>query len=520
MIINYCKYLILRYLYRITTPKALIRFTLKKHGKKVIIFDNEIPITMEELNQNVNRLCHGLLSKGMQKGDILGVLLQNRKEFIEIRLAAYKCGLIFCALIDDFTQKQRLETLNDIKCRVFFYDNRLTNYEIAEIKANTKIEFYVPIHDHSQIQSHYLQLFSENNLEPQISIKPIEISAIGFTSGTTGKSKGILWSHRAWLYSFYHFLLNNNEAPYNMVILHVVPFSTAGSLVILPALASGAKNILMQSFDVEKIAQTIDGEKVTNLVLPPSFLIELWDYFTASKNDYNFTSLKSISVGSAILPGNKWKEMIKTFGPIIQQSYGMAEVLAPIASLRITKPDNKRMNFTSVGKVIPQVKLRLRDLDSNNRGIICLRSRTSATGYWNRNDINWKHFQNGWFITEDIGRFDQKGNLYIIERVANIFKSKGEKVFPRHIEEIIHFFPGIKEVLVTKREEDIIAYISVRRNFKIDTLHLKHFCTELLPEIMRPSAFILLDYLPHSTSGKILKDKLPDIRKRLIRSER
>src|ERR1035437_9715126 len=126
MILNYCKYILLRYLFRLNTPKALIRFALKKHGKKIVIIDNDVHVTMEELNQNVNKLCHGLLSKGIKKGDIIGVYLQNQKEYIEIRLAAYKCGFIFCALIDDFPQKQRLETLNDIKCRVFFYDKRLT----------------------------------------------------------------------------------------------------------------------------------------------------------------------------------------------------------------------------------------------------------------------------------------------------------------------------------------------------------------------------------------------------------
>ena len=508
MIVNYCKFLILRYLYRINTPKALINFALKKHGNKVVIIDNDTQVTMETLNNNVNRLCHGLLSKGVQKGDIIGVYLQNRKEYIEIRLAAYKCGFIFCALIDDFTKNQRLETLIDIKCRVFFYDKRLTEKEIIEIKTNTKIELCVSINDIPNAQSHYLNLFSKNETEPQTKIKPIEISAIGFTSGTTGKSKGILWSHRAWLYSFYHFLLNSNVVTHNMIILHVVPLSTAGSLVLLPALVSGAKNMLMQSFDVEKIAQTIDGEKVTTLILPPAFLIELWDYFNANKNDYHFSSLKSISVGSAVLPGSKWKEMIKTFGPIIQQSYGMAEVLAPIASLRITKPDTKRLKFTSVGKVIPQVKLKLRELDSNKRGVICLRSKTSATGYWNREDLNRRHFQNGWFITEDIGKLDHHGNLYIIERIANIFKLNEEKVVPRGIEEIIHFYSGVKEVLVTKRGENIIAYIAIRRNFKIDTLQLKKFCSQLLPEILRPSTFILLDHLPHSTSGKIQKDKL------------
>jgi acyl-CoA synthetase (AMP-forming)/AMP-acid ligase II len=484
-----------------------MRFAVKKHGDKVAIIDGNKCITLDELNQSVNKLCHGLLSLGMQKGDKIAVLLHNRKEYIEIRLASYKYGFIFCALIDDFTQNQRLETLNEIMCRILFYDDRLTDNELEEIKLNTNIEFYIPVTDQPEVPN-YQQLLSKNAKEPQIKIKSYEISAIGFTSGTTGKSKGIVWSHKAWLYSFYHFLLNSDSTNHNMVFLHVVPFSTAGSLPILPAIVSGAKNILIPTFDVVKVAQTIDREKVTNLLLPPSFLIELWDYYMAHRDVYHFKSVKSFIVGSAPLPGNKWTDMIDAFGPIVQQSYGMAEVLAPIASLRIKNPDVEKKKLISVGKVVKQVKLKLIDIDSNNRGIICLRSNTCGVGYWKMEDLTRHHFQNGWFITDDIVAIDQNSNLYIIDRVANIIKTDLEKIFPREIEEIIHYFPGVKEAVVIKKEENIIAFISVRRNFKLDLFQLKQFCNEVLSTNKIPEAFILIDHMPHSTSGKILKDQL------------
>jgi long-chain acyl-CoA synthetase len=276
----------------------------------------------------------------------------------------------------------------------------------------------------------------------------------------------------------------------------------------LPVLASGAKNIIVRSFDVKKTAELIDEYQVTNVLLSPAFLIELWDYFINNKNSYSFKSLRNINVGSAALPGNKWKEMINTFGPLIQQNYGMAEVLAPLAFLRIANPGAEKDKLTSVGKIIKQVKIKLIDVDSHNYGIICLSGKTTALGYWKSPCLTQQQFRNGWFITEDIGYISKEGFLHVIERTDNAIVLNGEKIFPRNIEEVIYEFPGIKEVAVILDEDRIVAYISVRRNYDIKIPELKQFCNNRLPTGISPSKFILLDNLPHSTSGKILKEKL------------
>jgi long-chain acyl-CoA synthetase len=421
---------------------------------------------------------------------------------------------VFCALIDDFFPEQIIETLNETNCRILIYDERLTLENLKQLVNSTNLKFFIPIDGQKGIRSYHNLIKNSNDSEPQTKIKPDEISAIGFTSGTTGKSKGIVWTHKAWLYSFYHLLLNSDSSA-DMIFLHAIPFSTAGSLVILPALASGARNILMRSFDPQNVADVIDREKVTNLILPPSFLIELWDFYVNNKGKYDFKSLKNIGVGSAILPGNKWKEMIPDFGPILQQSYGMAEVLAPIASLKISDPEAEKYKLTSVGKVINQVKIKLKDVDAaglavhgSRMGIIYLRSKTCGVGYLGKEKLTQQHFQKGWFATNDIGCLDDNGNLHIIERASNIYIHDGVSIIPREIEEIIHCFKGVKEALVTKIDNDLVAYVSARRNLQIDLNQLKEFCTNHISAEKVPTKYILLDCLPHSTSGKILRKNL------------
>jgi acyl-CoA synthetase (AMP-forming)/AMP-acid ligase II len=511
MVLKRIIYFYLRYLQRINTPKALIKYAVKKNGDKIICVKDGEKVTLHHVNENANRISGKLAVLGLKKGDKIGVWLHNCVEYIEIRLACYKCGFIFCALIDDFTTDQAMEVLQETDCKVLFYD---TSLDISRFKeSNTpQILYYIHINEHVKLSNSVaFSEFMDKQLcdEPKINIKPGELSAIGFTSGTTGKCKGVVWTHKAWLYSFYHFLLNNRGSlGENSVFLHVVPFSTAGSLVLFPALVSGVKSIFLQTFNKIEVANIIEKEKVTHVILPPSFLIELWDFYVANLNDYSFSSLQSISVGSAILHGKKWEDMIHTFGPIIQQSYGMAEVLAPLAFLKIENPAKQNNLLKSVGKPVPQIKIKLIEKNGDNTGTISISSPTSAIAYWKREELTKKHFHKNYFITTDLGYMDRKGYLFILDRKVNVIDLNGITIIPRKVEEVIHGIPGVKEVCVAKKEDELTAFISERIGYTLDMDEIKKYCLTQLPLNHVPAKYVILESLPHSSSGKILRDVL------------
>lgn len=510
MLKNYLVFFYLRWIKRITTPAGLVRFAVKKNNGATVLIDGDRSFTINEVNSNANKLCSYFSSKGLRKGDRVGVWLKNRKEYIEIRLACYKAGYVFMALIDDFSFRQGLDVLNDTECKILIFDNRLHQEQLQEVFRLSMVEDAVSTDKFPSDEkvTAYEDILSQNkDDEPDVKIKPDEISAIGFTSGTTGKSKGVVWSHNAWLNSFFHFVLNSDGTSLeDAVFLHVVPFSTAGSLVILPSLVSGAKSILLPSFNVEEVADTIDKMGVTHLVLPPSFLIQLWDFFESRKPAYHFKSIRNISVGSAILPGAKWAEMVKTFGPVIQQSYGMAEVLAPLAFLRITNPEGQKDLLTSVGKTIPQVKIEVIDKAQNNPGILKILSKTCALGYWKQPELTRQFFENGWFVTTDLGYVNQEGYLFIKGRAAHVINYKNNTLNPRDIEEVIHEFPGVKEVCMLTRQDKLLVVLTQRTGYTVDVSELKAFCSKRLD--VHPDEFAIIDTLPCSTSGKILRDEI------------
>jgi acyl-CoA synthetase (AMP-forming)/AMP-acid ligase II len=505
---SYCTYFYLRYIRHIDTPAKLLVFLKNRNENKIILKQGDREFTAGQVHQRVNCLANSLLNLGMCKGDMLGVAMKNGVEFIEIRLACYKIGVVFCALIDDFDQDQVLQKVQEMKFKAFIFDNMALVPEIMMLGKGNVPEILVGL-QHNEKEERillYQHLIDQGSgCEPKCKIKPNEISAIGFTSGTTGKSKGVVWNHKAWIQSFYHFLLNANPTDGEMRLLQFIPFSTAGSLTVLPWIASGGKMIIQEAYSPKEVATCITKEKITHLTMVPPFLIDLWDYYLANRDLYDFSSLKSISVGSAPLAGTKIKQLIETFGPIIQQSYGMSEVLAPLASLKILDPEKESGLLNSVGVPVKQIKMQLKTKDDRGYEQIMIKSISAYNGYWTSEGIDASCFDQQWFVSDDIGSFDKAGNLFVRGRKSRIIDQDGMMVYPQAIEDIIHSFPGVKHVVVEKNATTITAYYTVRRGFEVDREKLIEFLEGALPKESIPGELVCVKDLPISTSGKLLK---------------
>ena len=504
---NYIKYFLLFYLRGIRTPAQFIRFFAKRNAKNIVIEDGEVVLTMEEVNVRSNALANSLLGLGLKKGDKLGISAPNCWEFIVCRLAAYKAGFIFCALIDDFSHDMAMEKITKIKFDALITTNKQLIQVCRQLSPDKAPGILVGMSDSESASVHQLHqlIDSGDKRNPKITTNPSDITGIGFTSGTTGKSKGVVWDNKAWLTSFYHFLLNSNPVSGHMTMLQFIPFSTAGSLAILPWLASGGKMIIMKGYNAKKVAEVITRQKVTHMAMAPAFLIDLWSFYKANKSTYSLKSLESISVGSAALPGDKLKDIILDFGPIIQQSYGMAEVLAPLASLKILDPILESEKLRSVGKPIPQINIRLIEKNDDGIGKITVKSKTACRGYWTEKGLDTSVVKNSWFTTEDLGRFDREGNLYIVERKSNLFQRNGQVIFPRNIEELMHTYTGIKNVVVMNAQNKIQAYIVPHEKAVVDIKQLTQYCKEKLSAAEWPDEYIILDDLSMSSSGKLLR---------------
>ncbi len=507
---NHFKYIYLKYLKRINTPKKLILFSVKRSRESVILEDGDKHNGLKELNSCANRVAGFLLKLGLKKNDRIGVLLKNSTEFLILRLAAYKTGLVFCALIDDFDNGQIREKIEELEFRAFVSDRDITSIlDSLPPEAIPKLLVESGGGESSRGAIMFSTLLEHtNDLEPKIDVRPDDVTAIGFTSGTTGKSKGVVWEQKVLLNSFYNFLLNMPLSSGKAVMLQFLPFSTVASLSILPWLASGGKMILLEKFNPGRIAEIISLKRVTHLSMAPSFLFELWDYCRGNNRKHDFSSLRSISVGSSPLAGNKLVELISFFGPIITQGYGMAEVLAPLASLRIDNPLLESDKLLSVGKPVKQVKIKIIQKDQTGIGIIAVKSNTVSLGYQTSQGLLKSSFQDGWFVTDDLGYFSEDGFLYIKGRRKNLVKKDDNFIYIRDLEELLHKIPGVLEVAVIWDDKKVSAYVSPQSNSPLSVSQIKSYLDGFNDTECKFDEIKIVPKLARSSSGKILRDKL------------
>ncbi|MCG8338302.1 MAG: acyl--CoA ligase [Proteobacteria bacterium] len=507
---NQLRYFTLRYLFRVKTPKDLIRYISRKYKTKKLLVQEGNYRTFAQINENINRFCNTSNLLGLSKGDCVAVFLKNCFEFIEIRLACYKTGLIFCALTDDFSNEEIVRQLRNTQCRLLVHDHRISPESVKDLKKTiTGLFTFLLTCEPLHTGSYHSFLEQVQTRNPDYEIDNKEISAIGFTSGTSGHRKAVVWSHQAWISSFYNFLLTSpKSSTKKRVFLHTMPLSTVGSLSILPGLASGGLNVLLREFDVKKVAEAIDRYKVTNLVISPSFMIDLWDFYLNSGNQFDFSALRVVSLGSAPIAQSKLKALIETFGPVFQQGYGMAEVLAPLCGYRYETSRLEKNGYGTLGKPFNSKSIKLKSLDGSGLNRIIVQSKTCCEGYWNHGKIDSSSIENGWFSTTDLGSFDSKGHFFVHDRISNILRKKGKVIIARDLEEVIHKCPGIKDAAAYVSDDNLRVWVSPLKANRLTEQQVRAFCEQHCPQHWIPDSIKIVTELPYNSSGKVLKYKM------------
>jgi len=486
-------YLYLRYLKRIDTPAKLIAFACKHFPHRNFIYENKA-LNLKELYAKAQKLAHNLYELGLQKGDSVGIQSSNKLEFIILRLACYQAGYVFCAFLEEFDNKHLEEAIIETRSKLVFLPKTIDSLK----QTCPDLEF--------QMEISSIDAWSQGPVfhKRKVNTNPNEVSAIAYTSGSTGKSKAVVWSHKAWLYSFYHFLLNSTESGIkNPVYLHAMPFSSSGSLSLLPALMHGSRHIIQKRFDAEVCLQNIERHKVSHIYLAPGFLYQLWDTHKRLMPKPSISSLQEISVGSAPLASAKWKMLSEYFNCPIKQGYGMSEVLAPISFISTAQLETNSEHWYSVGKLVPQVKLKL-----NNKSCICLKSNTACLGYLRKGKIDRSSFCNSYFISSDIGKLDGEQFLFLHDREQNCFQLNNIQFSSKCIEEYIYGFMDIKDVKFLWHNNTGFVFYSLCANYNFDVSELKTYIFHKYPILTGHMEFIELKKFPYTSSGKLQRHKL------------
>lgn len=460
--------------------------------------------TYDELMIQTNRFAKELINRNLKKDDKVAVLLGNSPEFIQAYLAILKIGAIAVPLNPAFTENELIYILNDANVKLIV--TKEDQFEkIFSVKSSCPIcEHIIAIEKLGEQNNHNYSVnsprFSEN-----------DAAVILYTSGTTGNPKGAIITHRN--------LLENAKDFSSMIELHesdkmiaVLPMFHSFCLTICVnmILLNGATIIIVPKFNPVELVNIIKSEKATLIAAVPTIYNYLHQLSNVSSED--FTSLRACISGGSSIPVELLHSLQIKFKLNILEGYGLSET-SPVLTFNpyggLSKPG-------SVGIDLPSVKTKIfneagEEVLTGELGEVVAKGPNVMKGYYNQIEETKKAFTNGWFKTGDLGKKDEDGYLFLLDRKKDVIITNGYNVYPREIEEQLYKHPNIIEAAVVGKSdlvvgESVCAYIVVNQDVK--EADIKLFCQQYLIHYKVPKQFYFVDELPKNSTGKILKRNL------------
>jgi malonyl-CoA/methylmalonyl-CoA synthetase len=490
-------------------------------NKPAIIFENAL-YTFDDVDKRIQHYSALLSRLGVSPGDRVAIQLSKRMEFIFLHLAIVSVGGITLPLNPDYKPDELKYFLTDSHSSLFFTDK--DRFSRAEGTLQKLKSLQAVLVDSTE-ESGSISLSSElERTDPQFTREyPTggdDVAVICYTSGTTGKSKGAMLTHKN-LISNMMALRQVWEWSDRDVLLHVLPlFHVHGLFVALHgALNAGATMIMHEKFDPARTWGTIDESKCTLLMGVPTMYQRMMNEWDQLKNKPDLKTMRVFIAGSAPLLENQFNRFEKQTGFRILERYGMTETVM-IASNTIDAAGRKAK---SVGYPLPGIEIRVTTADGadvapGEVGEVRLRGDNVFKGYWEMPEKTRQSFQGSWFKTGDLGYQDHTDGkrLYLVGRSKELIITGGYNVYPKEIEDVLEGHQAIDEAAVIGiPDEDfgerVVAVVARAQNAPdIKSDEIVRFCKERLVGYKCPKEVFFTDQLPRNAMGKSQKNVLTE----------
>ena len=469
-------------------------------------------------------IAHFLSDAGVTGADRIGVLGLNSAAHFAILLGASRVGAVTVSVNFRLAPAELAFILDDAGIDYLFVTDNSIDDIVAQTLALRERSTHL-IANHSSADNQLAEVLNQPSKpftqEGQIDERRPAVQL--YTSGTTGKPKGAVLSHRNML-SLTQMMSLSNDGLYdfNTVNLIVAPlFHIGGTGVTYIGLAHGSHNIMHEAFDPLRVVEAIQAHRVSSMFMVPA-MIQAIVKLVPNVRDYDFSSLEIIAYGASPISASLLEEAMSVFGCRFSQVYGMTETSGTVVAL--APEDHVRAVaeaphlLTSCGKPCPGNEVKIIDdngkaLAPNQTGEICLRSASNMLGYFKRPEATASTLQDGWVLTGDAGFMDEAGYLYLRDRIKDMVVSGGENIYPVEVENVLAAIPGVVEVAVIGVPDEtfgeaLLAIFAMKPGHSIDTEAMVAFCRDKLAGYKIPRRLECVDALPRNPSGKILKTVL------------
>lgn len=487
----------------------------RRRPDALALFSTEYRCTYSELDDRTTRIARWLRSAhDLNDGDRLAVLLPNRCEVVEYLVAAHKAALVYVGLNFRMDDSDLRSVFENAEPRLL-----VTCEEFRATAGMLKEAFGVPF---VMIED----LVGAKSPLAKVSADPLGLfpassdhACIVYTSGTTGRPKGVLFDHSAMSQHATVACLEYEITPDTRYLIQI-PHNSSVNITIAPCLMMGAAIGFQdsRSFSPDTFASVVAQFEVTHSFLVPTQLMRVLDQL--ADDDRRMSTLTTLGYGSSPISPDRLRDLVARYGAIFLQLYGMAEIASIGTILR--KVDHERALgdkpalLNSCGRPSYGVAVRVVDEKGNDvpvgeRGEVIFAGPHVMLGYYRDEKRTSDALYDGWMHSGDIGVFDDEGYLYIVDRLKNLIIRGGLNIAPVEIENVIYRHPAVLEVAVVGAPDEewgerIVAVVARTTNGTVTEQEILDLCRQSeLASIKRPEEVRFVDSLPKNAVGKIDK---------------
>ncbi|CAH0347641.1 fatty acid--CoA ligase [Bacillus sp. CECT 9360] len=504
-----------------TTIGKIFDLTVKKFPNKEALYDERrnVRYTYQEWNERVTSLANALLADGVKKGDRVSTYLYNNEELATAFFACAKIGVVFNPINFRLMAEELSYILSDAEPSVVLFEQALES-TVADVESRfPEIAFWFIDNDTPSYAANYHEKTAAAPLQELTDdIKETDLYAIMYTSGTTGRPKGVLHLHRDMVEQSM-ILINGCKNNSTDVGLITAPMFHCAELhcAFLPRVHVGAKNVILHQFNPRKVLELIEEEEITKFFAAPT----MWNMLLQENlEEYNLKSLTLGLYGAAPMAPVLVKACKEKVGIDLVQAYGMTE-MGPAITILSEKDQIRKAGSAGQACLNHEIIIaRPREdgpsdpddvMPSGENGEILVKGPCLMSGYFGREEASENALYKGWYHSGDIGYLDEDGYLWVKDRVDDMIISGGENVYPREVEDTLYEHAGVLDCAVLGQPDDhwgetVTAFI-VAKDASLTEAELEEWCknSKTLANYKRPRKYIFCNELPRNASGKIQK---------------